>query len=76
MDHCLNGTDLQNRGKWRKCIKCLFLLSCKHNYIDVVHSIYLKPLHVSAVQISHQQVGHGYTRIHGANKDNFVILLY
>jgi hypothetical protein len=31
-------------------------------YIYVVYLIYLGPLHVSAVQISHHDVGHGYTR--------------
>jgi len=30
--------------------------------MDVVYSIYLRPLYVSAVQISQHQVGHGYTR--------------
>jgi len=44
-------------------MKCLFLLPVKHNYIDVVYLIYLRPLHVSAVQIIHHQVGRGYTRI-------------
>jgi len=40
----------------------LILFSVKHNYIDVVYFIYLRPLYVLAVQIRHHQEEHGYTR--------------
>jgi len=40
----------------------LFLLSDEHNNINFVHLVYLTLLHVSALQISHHQVGHGYTK--------------
>jgi hypothetical protein len=43
-------------------IKCLFSLSDQHNYIDLVYWVYFTLLHVSAVEMNHQQVGHGYTK--------------
>jgi len=43
-------------------IKSLFLLSDKHSCIDRVYLVYLLVQRVSAVQISHRQVGHGYTK--------------
>ena len=42
-------------------IKCLFLMSDKHNYIDTVYLFYLILLRVWAVLISRLYVGHDYT---------------
>jgi len=44
-------------------IKCLFVLSDKHNSIDLVCLVYLIPLHVAGCpEISHHQEGRGYTK--------------
>jgi len=49
-------------------IKCLFVLSDKHNSIDLVCLVYLILLHVAGCpEISHHQEGHGFTkRVKGA----------
>jgi len=39
-----------------------YLLSDKHNYIDLVHLVYLTLLHVSVVHIRHHQVRCWYTK--------------
>jgi len=44
------------------CLEFLFLLSDEHNYIYLLYLVYLILLHVLAVQMSHHQVGHGYTK--------------
>ena len=43
-------------------IKSVPLFSDKHNYTDLVYLAYLTLLYISAVQISHYQVGHGHTK--------------
>ena len=45
-----------------RCLEFLFFLSDKHNYIDLLYLVYLILLHVLAVQMSHRQVGHEYTK--------------
>ena len=48
--------------KWSN-FEHFFLLSDKHNYTDLAYMVYLILLHFfSAVQISHHQVGNGYTK--------------
>lgn len=44
-------------------IKCLFVLSNKHNSLDLVCVVYLITLHIAGCpEISHHQEGHGYTK--------------
>ena len=46
-----------------KCyVECLFLLSDKHNSIDLLCYFYSKPLYVAAVHFSYYQVGHQFTQ--------------
>jgi hypothetical protein len=44
------------------CIEYLFLLSYKHNYVDIVHYFYSVLQYVSAVHFSHHLVGHMFTK--------------
>jgi len=45
-----------------KGLNVYFLLSDKHNFIVLVYLVYSTLLHISAVRISHHQVGDEYTK--------------